>query len=468
MNFTQDLMLFLFLFFLHSMPRLREIVMTASKNIKTPQMSFPVVCSEEQAKRLARDLSKLAVADVLFHEESIVVNDKLVKVFNKWCRQYKIRLQFQDLKALTQTFGLRFKDLCRGVALSFVPLLLKAVLTTLKKLKGKNSLSADEIGVGHAKPKRKPKKIKREAIDEEESSDEEDDDEVEFSGLKHTTEDIDETDDEDTMTMTEAETDSEFARGAMTSDGETTDVGGIGIMGPRGANNEAKLTVGSVASKYPFFTDCVSNERDNYCEVTVSLPVGSPKLLMLSIAETVADKAVVRETKGLSQCHIHEDPKDKSKMVMTTEGVNFDETVTLYNQLDIQRFTTNDVHAMLERYGVEAARSTIIKEVNGVFSVYGIEVDKRHLALIGDYMTYDGGYRGMNRGGIDSCHSPFQQMSFETTMRFLTRSTLHGLPEKLETPSARLVMGRVVGTGTGAFDVLQDGGDDLIDEEITI
>jgi DNA-directed RNA polymerase I subunit RPA1 len=57
------------------------------------------------------------------------------------------------------------------------------------------------------------------------------------------------------------------------------------------------------------------------------------------------------------------------------------------------RLACNDVHAMLTTYGVEAARATILKEVQSVFGAYGIGVDPRHLGLIADYMTHTGGYR---------------------------------------------------------------------------
>ena len=50
--------------------------------------------------------------------------------------------------------------------------------------------------------------------------------------------------------------------------------------------------------------------------------------------------------------------------------------------------TTNDVGAILATLGVEAARATVVNEVVKVFGVYGIGVDRRHLGLIGDFMTH--------------------------------------------------------------------------------
>ena len=45
-------------------------------------------------------------------------------------------------------------------------------------------------------------------------------------------------------------------------------------------------------------------------------------------------------------------------------------------------------------------------------------------------------------------------MSFETTCNFLAQATLYGDFDTLNSPSARMVVGRVVECGTGAFDII--------------
>jgi len=114
---------------------------------------------------------------------------------------------------------------------------------------------------------------------------------------------------------------------------------------------------------------------------------------------------------------------------------------------------SNDVAAFLRIYGVEAARGSIVKEMRGIFDAYGIGVDIRHLYLIADYMTQGGAYRAMNRAGMDAHGSPYMKMSFETTMQFMLKALLNGEHERMVSPSARIVMGRVVDSGTGAFDL---------------
>ena len=52
-----------------------------------------------------------------------------------------------------------------------------------------------------------------------------------------------------------------------------------------------------------------------------------------------------------------------------------------------------------------------------------------------------GGYRALNRMGIDSSASPFLKISFETAAHFLTDATMRGATDELTSPASRLVGG---------------------------
>jgi DNA-directed RNA polymerase I subunit RPA1 len=106
---------------------------------------------------------------------------------------------------------------------------------------------------------------------------------------------------------------------------------------------------------------------------------------------------------------------------------------------------------MLTTYGIEAARQTLVTEVQNVFGAYGIGVDSRHLSLIGDFMMQQGDYRPCSRAGMETSTSPLLKMSFETAAAFLVDATLKGAVDELESPSARIILGQVVEMGTGSF-----------------
>ena len=71
-----------------------------------------------------------------------------------------------------------------------------------------------------------------------------------------------------------------------------------------------------------------------------------------------------------------------------TDGINFNAAWTFSDCVDVNRIRTNHIAAMLDTYGIEAARASLMQEVSGVFGVYGIAVDPRHLSLITDFMTF--------------------------------------------------------------------------------
>lgn len=68
----------------------------------------------------------------------------------------------------------------------------------------------------------------------------------------------------------------------------------------------------------------------------------------------------------------------------------------------------------------------------------------RHLFLIADYITMQGIINPISRGGMQYNTSPTLKMSFETTMKFLTDACLNNNFDNLNTPSGKMVVGRVV------------------------
>jgi DNA-directed RNA polymerase beta' subunit len=238
-----------------------------------------------------------------------------------------------------------------------------------------------------------------------------------------------------------------------------------------------------------------ASSNEPWIEVCVVFPASSRKELVLFAAERASKSALVRTVKGVKRAIVAR-PKIGSereeRTCVMTEGCNIQQmwrlsaeliasnpsmvaaagTATLSSPtstikptnalsllkhsdsvVDINRLSSNDINAVLMHYGVEAARMCIVKELRAVFDAYGIGVDVRHLYLIADYMTQGGGFRPMNRAGINAHGSPYLKMSFETCASFLVDALLSNEHERMVSPSARLVVGRVVDSGTGSFDL---------------
>jgi DNA-directed RNA polymerase I subunit RPA1 len=188
--------------------------------------------------------------------------------------------------------------------------------------------------------------------------------------------------------------------------------------------------------------------------ITVNYVVGNVrvKILLESLVETVLSEVMVHEIPGVVRATVAEKPDPFGNLVVLTEGANF-AAILNRNDVELDRFYSNDIYKIWETYGIEACRTAIIREVTAVFTAYGIDVDKRHLQLIADYLTNSGTYLGMSRHSMKNCSSPMQQMSFETTTQFLTHATLHGDSDQMGSPSACLAAGNVVHAGTGLCEI---------------
>lgn len=182
---------------------------------------------------------------------------------------------------------------------------------------------------------------------------------------------------------------------------------------------------------------------------------------MLNLVENACRSAKIQAIPKLSACTFtQENTRDPTTgatsktPIIITQGVNLRAMHNYQNALNPHRLYTNDLHAMLSVYGVEAARATAVREIDAVFKAHSIDVNARHLGLIADVMTRSGGLTPFTRTGIRASTSPFAKMSFETTVGFLRDAVLDGDWDDLKGPSARIVMGKVSQVGTGAFDVL--------------
>ena len=192
--------------------------------------------------------------------------------------------------------------------------------------------------------------------------------------------------------------------------------------------------------------------------ITYRLPFKSNRILLLPLVEDVLRKICVKELPHIKKVHLIAQT-DRSKtgakrFVLQTEGLNFDLAFKLQKLFDVSRLGSNDVQEMARVYGIEAGRQALMKEINNVFSHYGISVDRRHLSLVADHMSFPGQLNPLSRTGIQFSQSPFLKMSFETSMKFLIDACTQGASDTMTTASGNIVVGEKMKNGTGAFQIM--------------
>jgi DNA-directed RNA polymerase I subunit RPA1 len=190
----------------------------------------------------------------------------------------------------------------------------------------------------------------------------------------------------------------------------------------------------------------VSFPTESTAVIKIVLPADSPKLLMISLAESACEGCLIRATKGISRVIC------TGKGAIQTEGINLDAVWELAEDLIAHdKIKINSIWEVFDRYGIEAGRAAIIREIFTVFDSYGIDVDMRHLSLVGDFMTQPGTIRGYNRGALGRhCASILHRASFETSCAALVEGCLSGATETDKPNATAVTFGTTVNTGTGA------------------
>ncbi|KAM8785455.1 DNA-directed RNA polymerase I subunit RPA1 [Rhynchonycteris naso] len=470
-------------------PRLREILMVASINIKTPMMSVPVLNTKRALKRvksLKRQLTRVCLGEVLQKvdvEESFWMGEKQ----NKF-RVYQLRFQFLPHMCYQQEKCLRPEDVLHFMETRFFKILMESIrkknnkASAFRRVNTRRATQRDLDSAGESGKNRG----EQEGDEEEEyivdaEAEEGDADASDVKRKEKQEEEVDYDSEEQEVEGEENDDEDVPEEGNVRGEGthraqEQDEEVGSGpeenlppappLRQPRKAScsqephgvEAMERRVQAVCESHPFIEDYQYDTEENlWCQVTVKLPLIKINFDMSSLVLSLAHSTVVYATKGITKCLLNEttNKKNEKELILNTEGINLPELFKYSEVLDLRRLYSNDIHAMASTYGIEAALRVIEKEIKDVFAVYGIAVDPRHLSLIADYMCFEGVYKPLNRFGIRSNSSPLQQMTFETSFQFLKQATMMGSHDELRSPSACLVVGKVVRGGTGLFELKQ-------------
>eukprot|EP01026_Neomeris_dumetosa_P068733 TRINITY_DN6744_c0_g2_i4.p1 TRINITY_DN6744_c0_g2~~TRINITY_DN6744_c0_g2_i4.p1 ORF type:complete len:592 (-),score=103.62 TRINITY_DN6744_c0_g2_i4:216-1991(-) len=117
---------------------------------------------------------------------------------------------------------------------------------------------------------------------------------------------------------------------------------------------------------------------------------------------------------------------------------------------------TNHIWEIEKFLGIEAARKSIINEINKVMGAYGMVIDYRHTMLLADCMAQRGEVLGITRFGIAKMkNSVLMLASFEKTSDHLFDAAIHGRVDDLNGVSECIIMGTPMHCGTGLFGLIQ-------------
>ena len=467
-------------------PRLREILMTSEKNIKTPIMTLPLLSNNiEDAKKLGRIFNEYKLIDVIKNikmKQSILFKDNIgnYNIKEKF-RCYEVEIYLESLNDIKEYFNYNKSDVILILKNQFIPLLSKQISRYLKMGNLKMEISVNNIKddniendeeTNTEKYSTKKRKNEEDETGEEEELEDESEQEKTYDDTFIKVNSDDEYDDNEIKdnNLTEDEINTNKTDKKDTDDESNYDNNNYSESEAENNNNRSskkknkKDYIKDTLEKKDYIYNDIQIEEMEFENLTdeskfsfkLLLPYVQKNILLKNILEIILKKLNFKNIKNIKKSHILEREKKngEKEYILQLEGFNFQEISKYSNIIDINRIGTNDIGGILNIYGIEACRSAIVKEIVNVFDVYSIKVDKRHLGLIADYITFQGKYRSFSRKGISYNSSSLLKMSYETTMEFLIDACLGKNIDKCITPSARIFLGRPTLCGTGAFDVI--------------
>ncbi|KAI0205803.1 hypothetical protein F4808DRAFT_245148 [Astrocystis sublimbata] len=451
-------------------PRLREILMTASNHISTPSMTLLLhpELSEKEGETFAKAISVLPIAHVV---DEVTVKERVGKgLGHRLAKMFDVYIKFFSCKEYTEAYAITTSDVLNSVEKKLLPLLERLVKKEIKSKLAKESAAVPEVGTSSGTIEMAaPNAESGPRDDDDDDDDEQDDDATNDKQRANRAQAVSygANDDEDDEIQRRLEREA-----SPVEDEEDHEDEGFGGSPPASGDEDEEMGDKSqvnrgreerIKEKTPTVSRFACDEAmGEWVDFTLEYDSNIPKVLMLSIVQDAVRKALIQQIHGIRSCIYVAGEKVKDiytgeeaeRNVIHTDGVNLEAMQKYGEFINPNTIKTNDIAAVLRVYGVEAARQSIMLELGGVFGGHGISVDNRHLNLIADYMTRNGSFTPFNRNGLKGNVSPFTKMSFETTLSFLKDALLDGDWDDLTTPSSRIVMGRLGKIGTGAFDIL--------------
>lgn len=403
--------------------------MTASTKPKTPSMRITVRPghSAEKIKKFCKAASRLTLSQVV---ESVVVTEKLVAEQGQRNKVFAIRINFFPEEEYRAEYDITPAEIKKSFGIKFAQVMKKEIQVERKKLDTdlKNQVSA--LGKGRAE--REPRGGRGVAAGED--GDDEpavpaDDGASEVGDGDADTAKRARQHEEQVSYESDEEGDEELddeAIEAIYAEPEKKEV----EEGERESKAKVPNSVEQLfylnlpaASSFKFTAKhctiqlTVSRIGRNARDVThnlVKFGADLPKLLLVGLVERTCAKTVVREIPGIVDCfQLAGDDNSGKTMVRSPDRaiepqVSSRFHITLSLQLstngsniaglwefsasgdpliNVDDIYTNHIDEILRTYGVEAARTAIVKEMSTVFGVYNIDVNIRHLELIADYMV---------------------------------------------------------------------------------
>ncbi|KAI6183781.1 DNA-directed RNA polymerase subunit [Aphelenchoides bicaudatus] len=229
---------------------------------------------------------------------------------------------------------------------------------------------------------------------------------------------------------------------------------------------QLEVTMGSIihsirTAKLPIPLKRRQVEQMGKSMITIRAPDdddSAPLSLALHYLKYALPKVVVKGLPSVHRCVINADEKRGDTFQLLVEGTDFKEVLATY-EINPKKTVFNNASTTAEVLGIEAARTAIVSEIISTMNSHGIELDRRHVMLLADLMTYRGEVLGITRNGLVKMKdSVLLLASFERTTDHLFEAAFFNQLDNLAGVSESIIMGTQARIGTGMLKLLHNRG----------
>jgi DNA-directed RNA polymerase II subunit RPB1 len=239
-------------------------------------------------------------------------------------------------------------------------------------------------------------------------------------------------------------------------------------MGARGVTDMTVIQTNIQNNKILRVFDCVSsNDQMDKILLRITFPPDIIKnALSLRFIEDKLLDTVLTGVTGIGRVFHRELKKEIAydvrvggyvpikQYVLDTEGTNLLDLFRVEG-VDATKTFSNDIHEILDVFGIETARMALFEEINEVFNEE--KVNYHHLCVLIDAMTYYGRLIPITRSGMAKLDvGVLARSSFEMTYQVLFDAAVSGDFDKLTGVSSNIMFGQQPPCGTGFVDILVD------------
>jgi DNA-directed RNA polymerase III subunit RPC1 len=207
-----------------------------------------------------------------------------------------------------------------------------------------------------------------------------------------------------------------------------------------------------------FPPDLHSSSSSSNSGFNKGIPSHQRLYFVLQSLKSVIPSVIIQGIPTVSRAVINEENDSKTGrkvFYLLVEGYGLQDVMNCPG-VDSKYSKSNHIIEMQRVLGIEAARSMISSEIKYIMTAYGITVDRRHLMLLSDVMTFKGEVLGITRFGVAKMkESVLMLASFEKTTDHLFDAAVHSREDSIVGVSECIIMGVPIPIGTGLMKLMQ-------------